>query len=232
MNKTTAILLAAGKSERFGNAIPKPFLKLGEKPIYQYSLDVFEAHHQIDEIVFVVPQQMLFAEKEKLKKIISGKIIHFVVGGETRFESVNNALENLDTSIKNILIHDAARPFITIDLIDKCIQNLSQNKVVSCAIKSTDTMVLADEKGFANSFPDRSKLYRIQTPQAFHLNVLKKAYALASKEKKSNFTDDASVIHYYDLAKVFIVPGNEKNIKITYPADFALAEQILLMEKS
>lgn len=231
MNKTAAILLAAGKSERFGNEIPKPFLLLGGKAIYQYSLDVFEAHPQIDEIVFVVPQEMLLIEKEKLKKEKARKTIHLVAGGETRFESVKKALDLLDESYKHVLVHDAARPFITKDLIDKCIQNLSQNEAVSCAIESTDTLVFTDEKGFANSFPERSTLYRVQTPQAFHLDVLKKTYSLASKEKKTDFTDDASLIHYYDLAPIFLVPGSEKNIKITYPSDLALAEQILLIER-
>jgi len=232
MNKTIAILLAAGKSERFRNETPKPFLILGGKAIYQYSLSVFETHPEIDEIVFVVPQEMLLVENEKLKKEKRLKTIHLVEGGETRFQSVKNALDHLGANFKLVLIHDAARPFITKDLIDKCIQNLSQNKAVSCAIESTDTLVFANEKGFANSFPDRSKLYRIQTPQAFHLDVLKKGYSLASKEEKTDFTDDGSMISHYNLAPIFLIPGNEKNIKITFPFDLEIAEQILLKKRS
>lgn len=226
MNKTTAILLAAGKSERFGNDTPKPFFLLKGKVIYQYSLDILLDHPQIDELILVFPEDLLSAEKKKLKKEKSAKTIHLIAGGGTRFESVQNALNILDDSVENVLIHDAARPFISTKLINNCLKQLEKNSAVSCAIKSTDTLVLT-ENSLAKSYPERNKIMRLQTPQAFKTELLKKAYSLAEKEGKTNFTDDSSLIHYCNLAPVFLIPGTEKNIKITYPSDMLLAEHIL-----
>ncbi len=223
MNKTVAIVLAAGKSERLGGELPKPFLSIHGRELYQYSLQMFDQHPQIDSIILVVPQQFLSTEKAKNK---SDKI-NLIVGGKTRFESVKNALDHLEKSVENVIIHDAARPFITKKLIDNCLKNLLKNKALSCAIESTDTLVVKDAKGNADSYPDRSKTMRIQTPQAFRLDLLKKAYSLAIKESKTDFTDDGSLIHYYGLAPLSLVPGSEQNIKITYASDLLLAELIL-----
>lgn len=226
MNKTTAILLAAGKSERFGSNIPKPFLLLNKKAVYRYSLDILLDHPQIDEIILVLPEGLLSIEKEKLKKEKSTKTIHLIAGGKTRFESVQNALSVLDNSVENVIIHDAARPFITSDLIDNCLKNLSKNKAVSCALESTDTLVFT-KNNLAESYPDRGKIMCIQTPQSFQVDILKIAYSLAQEEGKTNFTDDSSLIYYFKLAPVYLVPGSEENIKITYPKDLLLAEFIL-----
>lgn len=224
MNKTTAILLAAGKSERFGNDIPKPFLLLNGKAIYQYSLGILLGHPQINELVLVLPKNLLSTEKEKLEK--SFKTIHLIAGGKTRFESVQNALNVLDSSVKNVIIHDAARPFITSKLIDNCFVNLDRNKAVSCAIESTDTLVFT-ENDLAESYPKRNKIMRLQTPQAFQTKLLKEAYSLAKKEGKTNFTDDSSLIHYFNLAPIYLIPGSEENIKITFQKDLLLAELFL-----
>lgn len=224
MNKTTAILLAAGKSERFGNDIPKPFLLLNGKAIYQYSLGILLGHPQINELVLVLPKNLLSTEKEKLEK--SFKTIHLIAGGKTRFESVQNALNVLDSSVKNVIIHDAARPFITSKLIDNCLVNLDRNKAVSCAIESTDTLVFT-ENDLAESYPKRNKIMRLQTPQAFQTELLKEAYSLAKKEGETNFTDDSSLVHYFNLAPVYLIPGSEENIKITFQKDLLLAELFL-----
>lgn len=223
MNKTVAIVLAAGKSERLGGELPKAFLSILGRELYQYSLQMFDQHTQIDSIILVVPEQFLTPTKAKHKS----EKISLIAGGETRFESVSKALNHLDKSVENVLIHDAARPFITKNLIDNCLKNLSENNAVSCAIESTDTLVVKDADGNVDSYPDRSKIMRIQTPQAFRLDLLKKAYSLALKESKTDFTDDSSLIQYYGLAPVSLVPGSEQNIKITYASDLLLAELIL-----
>ena len=140
MNKTTAILLAAGKSERFGNDTPKPFLLLNEKVIYHHSLDILLAHSQIDELILVLPKDLLSIEKEKLKKEKSGKTIHVIAGGETRFESVQNALEILDNSVKNVIIHDAARPFVSADLISKVIDAITPDSGALPVLSLNDTI--------------------------------------------------------------------------------------------
>jgi len=225
MNKTIAILLAAGKSERFGNDTPKPFLLLNRKVIYQYSLDILLAHPQIDELILVLPKNFLSIEKERLKKEKSTKTIHLIAGGKTRFESVLNALNVLNDSFENVIIHDAARPFITSELINNCFKKLDKNKAVSCAIESTDTLVFTKNE-MAESYPERNKILRVQTPQAFKTELLKEAYSLAQKEGKTNFTDDTSLVHYFKRSPIYFVPGSEENIKITQPKDLLFAEII------
>jgi len=226
MNKTTAILLAAGKSERFENDIPKPFILLNGKEIYRYSLAVFLKNTQINELVLVVPKTLVLSIKEKFSKEIFDKAIRIIPGGESRFESVQKALDVINDSVKNVIIHDAARPFITAKLIDNCLEKLVENTALSCAIKSTDTLVSVSENNLAESYPDRNNIMRIQTPQAFQTKLIKKAYSLAQKENKTNFTDDTSLIHYFKLAHVLLIPGTEENIKITFPKDLLLAKRI------
>lgn len=222
--KTAAILLAAGKSERFGSETPKPFLYLGDKQIYQYSLSVFTDYPQIDFLILVVPKYKLAEVSNKCKN----EKIQVVAGGNSRFQSVKIAVDFLDPDFQNILIHDAARPFVDEKLVDNCLKGLLTNAAVSCAIDSTDTLAIGKLNEMAESFPTRSLLKRIQTPQAFELSMLKKAYQLAVKEGKTNFTDDASILNHYQLADVLLVQGDEWNIKITTAIDLLLAEQILL----
>ncbi|MBN1651768.1 MAG: 2-C-methyl-D-erythritol 4-phosphate cytidylyltransferase [Bacteroidales bacterium] len=227
MNKTVAILLAAGKSERFGSDIPKPFLVLNGKSVYNYSLAILLAHSEIESVYLVVPKNLIIDIKEKLKLDSFSKPIHVIAGGKTRFESVQNALHQIQDDIKNVLIHDAARPFITTNLIDNCLDKLSEYKAVSCAIESTDTLASTDKNGLIATYPSRKTIQRIQTPQAFQSALLKAAYTKAQKDKNTDFTDDTGLVHHYKLAPVFLVRGDEQNIKITYPSDFELAQFIL-----
>lgn len=227
MNKTTAILLAAGKSERIGKIIPKPFLQLGGKAVYRYSLEVFLAHPEIDEVILVVPWNFLAEEQKIIDKEAYKKPVKIIVGGDTRFESVYNALNQMDNGIKNVFIHDTARPFITKGLIDLCFKNFPGNKAVSCAIQSSDTIVNGEVNKSAELYPDRSKVLRIQTPQIFDVATIKRAYQLAKNENKTNFTDDSGIIHFYKLAPVILVPGCVNNFKITYSRDLQFAELML-----
>jgi 2-C-methyl-D-erythritol 4-phosphate cytidylyltransferase len=227
MNTTIAILLAAGKSERFGGNLPKPFLNLNGKSIYRYSLDVFLSNPKIDAVLLVVPQEFLSEERARLEKEIFPKPILVIAGGVSRFDSVHKALHQLDKSTKKIIIHDAARPFVTHKIIDDCLQKLSQNKAVSCSIKTTDTLVIRELNGKVNSYPDRTNTEHIQTPQAFDALLLKTTYSIAIKEGKTDFTDDSSLIHHFHLDSVMLVEGDPSNIKITYPSDLVFAEYYL-----
>lgn len=225
MNKITAILLAAGKSERFGYDIPKPFLLLDKKSIFRYSLEILLKSPQIDDLIFIVPKNYLDSF-EGLKQEFS-KPIQVIEGGLTRFESVRNAINHLANSTEKVIIHDAARPFLSSKLINNCLDSLLDNNAVSTAIPSTDTLVSIDNDTKALVFPDRSKIYRIQTPQAFDLSLLKNAIAMTVSEKNFSFTDETSLIHHYKLAKIKLIDGSEENIKITHPLDLIIAEQIL-----
>lgn len=224
MKKTIAILLAAGKSERFGNQIPKPFLFLKQKPIYQYSLEVLIDHPQINEIILVVPSSLLEISEEIKSKY--KKPIQIISGGKTRFESVHLALKAIDVSFQNVLIHDAARPFLSSLFIDGCLSALTKSMAVSCAISSTDTLAETSNNQVA-SFPNRALIKRIQTPQAFEKELLKKAFSIAISAGNTSFTDETSLIHHHLSTKIMLIDGNEENIKITHPLDLIIAEQIL-----
>lgn len=227
VKKTVAILLAAGKSERFGNRTEKPFLTLKGKAIYLYSLDVLMQHPQIESVLLVLPKNRLSSEKELLEKEKLSKPIEFVMGGETRFESVYNALKKRSNSPSCVLIHDAARPLLTSNLINNCLEAIENNKAVSCAVQSTDTLAEIEENNKVVSFPDRKKIMQIQTPQIFQISLLDHAFSLAMKDAKTEFTDETSLIHYYQLAPVFLVAGSAENLKITFPSDLLLVEHLL-----
>ncbi|MBN2235914.1 MAG: 2-C-methyl-D-erythritol 4-phosphate cytidylyltransferase [Bacteroidales bacterium] len=227
MKKTIAILLAAGKSERFGNRTEKPFLTLKGKAIYRYSLDVLMQHPQVDSVLLVLPKNKFSSEKELLEKEKLSKPIDFVMGGETRFESVLNALKKRSNSPAFVLIHDAARPLLTSNLINNCLDAIENNKAVSCAIQSTDTLAEIEENNQVVSFPNRKKIMQIQTPQIFQISLLEHAFSLALKDAKTEFTDESSLIHHYHLAPIFLVAGSAKNLKITFPSDLLLVEHFL-----
>ncbi len=227
MNKTTAILLAAGKSERLGKDLPKPFLLLRGKPIYEYSLDVLLGESEVDEIILVLPPLQILKIGKKLENKTFDKTVRWIAGGASRFESVHLAIQELNEKSKNIIIHDAARPFLVKKQIQQLIKNLSTYKAISFALDSTDTLVYSKENITAESYPERKNYKRIQTPQAFDTKLLKKAFNLAYENGKTDFTDESSLIHYFNLAKVLLLPGKPKNIKITYPEDLRYAEFLL-----
>jgi 2-C-methyl-D-erythritol 4-phosphate cytidylyltransferase len=231
VNKTTAILLAAGKSERIGKDLPKPFLLLKEKPIYKYSLDILLEDSRIDEILFVLPQSQIATITQKFENKTFDKTLRLIAGGASRFESVYLAVQELDEETTHVIIHDAARPFLVKNQIKKLVKNLSTCKAISFAMESTDTLVFSPTGTTAAAYPDRNNYKRIQTPQAFEAKLLKKAFDMAYKNEKTDFTDESSLVHFFDLAEVLLLPGNPENIKITYPEDLRYAEFLLNEEK-
>ena len=127
---------------------------------------------------------------------------------------------------ENVLIHDAVRPFITKKMIDDLISKLNCFAAVVPGIPSTDTILKISEEQIVQDIPDRNFLRRVQTPQAFKFRLIKKAHDLALKNHLSSVSDDCSLILHYNLCDICFVPGSPENIKITYPHDLILAEEI------
>lgn len=221
-----AVILAGGKGIRFGSEKPKQFAKLAGKPIIEYTFEKFYLHKSINEIIIVSNENYI----DKIRKIVKkfkNKPINIIKGGENRNESTLNAIRYLDSKMinetDNILIHDAVRPFVSKRIIDDCIKALNQYKVVDVAIDSTDTLIRVKENKIIE-IPHRSEYKRGQTPQAFKFKVLKESY----KNIKKEFTCDCSVA--FDKGyEVYLVKGEESNIKITYPIDIFLAEKFIQM---
>jgi len=225
--KTIAIILASGVGARIGLDIPKQFYKLKNKTLLEYSIEVFEFHNKIDEIIIVSHPNYI----DNVKNIINNngykKVRKIVTGGDTRQESSANGVNAITDCEANVLIHDAVRPFVTKKIINNCIEALKMFDSVNVAIESSDTIIEIDDDDCIKSIPLRKSLKRVQTPQGFKLSIIKKAHNLAKDNKNLSFTDDCGLVNEFGLAKIKIVEGDINNIKITYPSDLKLAESII-----
>ncbi len=221
--KTIAIILASGSGERFGLDVPKQFVKIEGKTILEHAIEAFENHKLVDEIILVTNPDYIDLSKEIILKNSYKKITKVLKGGKTRKDSSYNGIMAINEKEAGVLIHDAARPFVDSQIIENCILALDKYKAICTAIESVDTLVEIDENNIVQNIPNRKFYMRAQTPQAFDLKIIKKAHELAQNAKDLTFTDDCGLVNQFALAKIFIVKGNEKNNKITYPIDIEVA---------
>lgn len=220
------IIVAAGKSERMGPEVDKAFLSLGTKPVLAYSLAAFEKCHDIDAIILVVRKDRVDAARGLIQIYSCSKVKKIVAGGAQRQQSVLNGIEALNSDdVKIVAIHDGARPCITPELISATIASAKANGSGVAAIKVTDTIKSADAHMNVEKTIDRTRLWAVQTPQTFKLDVLMKAFD-AVKKKKAVVTDEASAVELI-CGKVKLVPSAQSNIKITTPEDLTTAAAFL-----
>ncbi len=223
--KNCAIILASGTGTRTGLDIPKQFYKLRGKTLLEYSIEAFENHKAISSIIIVSNPDYTELVKEISFKFL--KVRAVINGGKTRQQSAYNGISALRGKwVDNVLIHDASRPFVSSKIIDNCINALEKYPAVNIAVPVSDTIIETDENNMIKNVPLRASIKRCQTPQGFRYSVIKEAHELAQNENYNIATDDCSLVLRYDLAPVFAAEGDEKNIKITYPSDIILAEQI------
>lgn len=214
------IILGGGLGKRFGGDMPKQFLELAGKKIIQHSIEKFA--DAVDIIVLVVHNDWLDFAKEHLDYPIL-----FTVGGDTRQMSVYNGLILLkDFNIDVVAIHDGARPMFSIDLLKSCLKSAHQNSSGIAAIPATDTLVEVEANNKIINFLDRSKIYNIQTPQAYDYKMIMQAHQTALDKKQSDFTDDSNVFAWCGNTP-FVVEGESGNIKITHLEDIAICEAML-----
>jgi 2-C-methyl-D-erythritol 4-phosphate cytidylyltransferase len=226
-----AAILAGGSGKRFGGSIPKQFALLAGKPVIEYSLDAFQQHAQIDEIVLVVPLNYISKCETYRKKY--HKLTAVINGGAERYLSTLAVLDYFADKKNEILIlHDAARPFIEEATISKLIATMDSYHAATLAIKTVDTIIQSKKHQIISSVLDRSELFNVQTPQAFRFSVLRKAFQLALQNKYFQASDDSSIVFkYLPDEPVAIVEGNPLNIKLTYPHDFYLFEKYFLSHR-
>ncbi|MDX4064350.1 2-C-methyl-D-erythritol 4-phosphate cytidylyltransferase [Aliarcobacter skirrowii] len=226
-----AVILSAGSGSRFGSDIPKQFINLAGKNIIEYTIAAFEQNDNIDEICIVADT----VYHEKLLKISQEngftKVKKIIQGGEERKDSSYNAIKEYQNKKDiNLIFHDAVRPFVSQKIINDCIESLEKYNAIDVAIPTADTIIQIDEiSKTIENIPQRNKLQRGQTPQAFKLEIIKKAHELAIEDiNEPMFTDDCGLVKQY-LAneKIFVVNGEEKNIKITYKEDLLYAEKLI-----
>lgn len=223
---TVAILLASGTGERARLSIPKQFLKVAGKTVFEHTLDLFEAHEGIHQVVLVVsPDTRMMAEELVLRGRYC-KVHQIVLGGATRRESSAAGVAAIPDDRAKVLVHDIVRPLLDTATIDRCIDALDRYEAVDTAIPSADTIIERAPDGTIAHIPDRSSLRLGQTPQAFRAGLLRKAHALAAADHSVKVTDDCGLVVNYSLAPVAIVDGDVNNIKITYPSDIYLADRL------
>ena len=237
MNKITAIVLAAGQGTRMNSPVAKQFLMLQEKPVLYYALNAFEESN-VDEIILVTGiSQVDYCRNNIVDFYNMKKVTHIIEGGRMRYDSVYRALEMIDPA-NYVLIHDGARPFISINLIENIIKQVKEYKACILGTPVKETIKVVDAEGFITSTPNRNMLWSAQTPQAFECITIRKAYELFYKDEfksELNITDDAMLFETYLKLPVKMILGDYNNIKLTTPEDLSLAEEILktlLFEKN
>jgi len=223
--KCTVVIAAAGSGRRMGTSIHKQFLNIKNKPVLYYTVNAFEKNEKVDSIIIVTGKEDIDNCKDIVLSYSFKKVENIVEGGSERQFSVYNALKSLDEDTDIVLIHDGARPFIMQEDINKVISSVKEYETGIMAVRSKDTIKVADECGFVKETPDRNLLWNIQTPQGFKLNIIKEAYERAEKEGFLG-TDDSSLVERMGI-KVRLVEGHYTNIKITTKDDIMVAESIL-----
>jgi 2-C-methyl-D-erythritol 4-phosphate cytidylyltransferase len=218
--KKSVIIVAGGIGSRMQSELPKQFLLLDGKPLLQISMEAFLHYDPEIEIILVLPEsQIEYWKQVALEQNIQDNY-KIAKGGATRFHSVKNGL-GLATG-QLIAVHDAVRPLVSIPTIDAVFQSASITGAAIPAIEVNDTIRLVDEHGHSKTLM-RSHLRSIQTPQAFKVEIMAKAFSF---DYQALFTDCASVVEHAGF-NVSLVQGNTENIKITHPQDLQLAELLL-----
>ena len=228
--KIKAIILAAGSGERFSEGTPKQFVKLAGLPVLVHTLKTFELCRKIDEIIIVTLGAYVETSWQIVKEYQISKVKKIVIGGDTRQESSKIGIDCCGVDTNYVLIHDAVRCFLSPSILDDIIDAVQKYGAVDTVIPTADTIVEVDATGFIKGIPDRSILRRGQTPQAFEYNLIREAHERAIKEGLSASTDDCALV-LRKGEKVYTVPGDEKNIKITYPIDLHIADKLFQLRK-
>jgi len=219
----TAILVAAGDSRRMG--FDKLFATIAGRPVIAHTMRAFESAGSVSEIIIVARED----RRDEIKRIVQDenfkKIQSIIPGGKHRQDSVRAGLDHLEATARYVAIHDAARPLITAEQIERVFEQSRIHAAASLAEPISDTLKYANSEFFVTSPVDRHQLYAMQTPQIFERRLIEDAYRAVYAENAS-VTDEVSAVERLGR-KVILVPNKDLNFKITYPRDLALAEFVL-----
>ncbi len=217
-----ALLLAAGRGERFGHELPKAFVSIGEKPLVLYSLETLLAVQEIDCVIPVVAE----GDQGRWKALVDRlgdlpKLAPAATGGAQRQDSVRAGLEALPADTAWVVIHDAARPWVRPSAVTRVIEAARRDGAALLAVPVRDTIKRARD-GRVVETPNRAECFASQTPQVFRVELLREALARATAQGRVA-TDDAELVEWLG-APVTLVPGDPDNVKLTHPVDLAAAE--------
>ncbi len=225
--RTAVIVPAAGRGERLGPGAPKALRTLAGQPILLHAVRNLATARDIDMIVVAVPEDSV----EESRALLAGIELPLVIvsGGETRQDSVARALLALPPEVDVVLVHDAARPLVPAEVVDRVAAAVRAGApAVIPTLGVVDTIKEVDADGVVQATLDRSRLHAVQTPQGFVRDVLQTAHAASDG---ADATDDAGMVERMGV-KVHVVPGHEEAFKITRPLDLVLAEAILVRRRA
>nr|WP_319400084.1 2-C-methyl-D-erythritol 4-phosphate cytidylyltransferase [uncultured Carboxylicivirga sp.] len=228
-----AVILAGGSGQRMSSDCPKQFIKVAGKMIIEHTIDVFQTHKRIDEIIVVSNSLYISDVQNIVLKNKLNKVKKILQGGQERYHSSIAAIqscERLDQST-NLIFHDAVRPLVSHRIIDDCIDALEDYNAVDVVIPTVDTIIEASENNNIANIPNRNKLRNGQTPQAFKLKTINEAYQLALADPNLTTTDDCGVVkRYLPEEPIYLVDGESFNMKLTYKEDLHLMDKIFQLK--
>jgi 2-C-methyl-D-erythritol 4-phosphate cytidylyltransferase len=224
----SAIIVAAGSSQRMG--FDKLLALLGDKPVLAHTIEAFERTDSVREIILVTRAERVGEFEELVRQGDFKKVRRVVPGGKHRQDSVRAGLESLAADASYVAVHDAARPLVMPEQIERIFALAREHGAAALAEPITDTVKRADEKHFITGGVPRKSLYAMQTPQIFGRDLLERAYAAVATNNLS-ITDEVSAVEHLG-AKVVLMPNEEWNVKITYPRDLLLAQSVLAQRSS
>lgn len=215
-----AVVIPAGGSGRRMGGVRKQYMELAGRPVLLHALRPFLEHPQVDWVVVALP-----ANDMGSPPLFLPPGVMVVAGGEERGDSVRLALETVPAAAEIVLIHDAARPLVTREVIDRTLEAAARGVGAIAAIPVADTLKRVGEAGAIEATVERTGLWRAQTPQAFPARMIREAYARAADEGLAG-TDDAALVERYG-GRVVVVEGSPRNLKVTTPEDLRLAGLLL-----
>jgi 2-C-methyl-D-erythritol 4-phosphate cytidylyltransferase len=235
--RMVAVVLGGGIGQRLGARLPKQLLTLGGRTLVEHCVAAFDAAPGVDDILVVMARGYTDQVAAMLAGRGYGKITAVIEGGVSRPDSTRVALAAIaslhpgDPGDCGVLLHDAARPLVDQRIIADCVAALGAHQAAGVAVPASDTIVVTGN-GVMQSMPHRETLLRCQTPQCFRLSVIARAHELAAADPGFTPTDDCGVVlRYLPGVDVHVVQGSERNIKITYPQDLAVAEALLDIDR-
>ncbi len=221
----TAVFPAAGQGKRMQAGKNKVLLELLGKPILVHTLERFSASQQVDFLVVIVAEEEVAQIEQMLSEVTGLKPYVVVAGGSERQYSIANGLAAMPAETEIVLVHDAARPLVSLSVIENVIAAARAEGSAIAAVPEKNTIKVVDEEGFVKETPNRAVLWAVQTPQGFRKEILLEAYQRAGKDGFLG-TDDASLVERMGCP-VQVVASSYRNIKVTTPEDLLIAEAFM-----
>jgi len=225
MKRNVAVVLAGGTGSRLGGTLPKQFFQVRGRMLIEYAVSAFEEHPLIDEIAIVSHPAHQQQVADIIKRNGWRKVVKLLPGGKERYDSSLAAIRAYGDDDVALIFHDAARPLVSRRIITDVVEALRTEQACGVALPTVDTIFVCNAEGYILSAPERATLQRAQTPQGFHLPVIREAYAIGLQDPDFKATDDCGIVlRYMPHIPIRTVKGEEQNMKVTYKDDLQLLE--------